>query len=155
MPDEARRRNPDVSYEERDIRALAVTATGLAILFGTLLVVFLLWFLFDFLKKSRPEPDPRAELAPEYTKLRQPLLQASPRNDLASLRAYEDLVLNSYSWADPQKRTVIIPIERAMEEVLKRGIPPAGDASGLALFPPRTGARSTGFDRLPNPRESP
>jgi hypothetical protein len=155
MPDETERRNLEVSYEEHDIRAFAVTGTGLVVLFGTLLTVFVMWFFFDLLKKTRPEPAPRAELAPEYSLLRQPVLQVQPRGDLASLRAYEDRILNGYTWADQQRRTVILPIERAMDEVVKRGIPPAGDVSGLNLFPPRTGTRSTGFDRLPDRREEP
>ncbi len=155
MPDETERRNLDVSYEEHDIRAFAVTGTGLGILFGTLLVVFLMWFFFDLLKNTRPEPAPRAELPAEFSRLRQPLLQAQPRTDLASLKAYEDRILNGYTWADQQKRTVIVPIEKAMDEVVKRGIPPARDTAGLNLFPPRTGTRSTGFDRTPEARDQP
>ncbi len=154
MPDEPERRNPDVGYEEHDIRAVAVTGTGLVILFGTLLVVFAMWFLFDFLKKSRPEPSPRAELAPGYAQLRQPVLQVQPRSDLASLRAYEDRILNGYTWADQAHGKVILPIEKAMDEVVKRGLSPAGNTAGLNLYPPQAGARSTGFDRVPSDAEA-
>jgi len=155
MLDDAERRNPDVSYEKHDIRAFAVSATGIAIWLGTVLIVFLLWFLFDYFKNTRAEPRARAELAPEYADLSQPVLQASPRQDLASLRAYESHVLNGYFWASRQKETVIIPIEQAIDKVVTQGIPASGDASGLHLFPPRAGARSTGFDRIPSERQGP
>jgi len=43
--------------------------------------------------------------------------------DVADLHAREDLLLNYYSWIDPSKGTVRIPIERAMELVAQRGLP--------------------------------
>jgi len=146
MPDSAERNNPDVSYEHSDIRSIAVTGTGIALLLGMLVTVFLLWFLFEYFRGTHPEPAPRPALAPEYSRIQQPLLQASPKMDLQELRARDQRLLNGYAWVDRQKGTVSIPIERAIDKLLKQGLPATGDYSDLKLFPPREGSRDTGFD---------
>lgn len=139
----------DVAFEPRDVSAFGVIATGVGILIGTLVSIFLLYFYFIYLRGTRPEPPPRAELAPEYNSIRQPLLQPSPRSDLKYLREYEDQVLNGYRWVDQGKGVVSIHIERAIELVVERGLPPArGDAASLKLWPPRAGSRQTGFDQV-------
>jgi len=45
--------------------------------------------------------------------------------DLATLHAKEDLLLDHYTWIDESKGTVRIPIERAMELIAQRGLPVA------------------------------
>jgi hypothetical protein len=42
---------------------------------------------------------------------------------LAELRAAEEEILGSYSWAEKEKNVVRIPIERAMELIAERGLP--------------------------------
>jgi hypothetical protein len=54
-----------------------------------------------------------------------PLLQISPRLDLRDFRAQEDNQLNSYGWVDRRAGVVRVPIERAMELVLQKGLPVA------------------------------
>lgn len=146
MPDRTERDNPDVTYEHSDIRSLAVTGTGIALLLGTLVTVFALWFLFEYFRSTHPEPAPRPALAPEYSGIKQPLLQASPKIDLQELRARDQRLLTGYAWVDRQKGSVSIPIDRAIDKLLQQGMPATGDYSDLKLFPPREGSRDTGFD---------
>jgi len=55
-----------------------------------------------------------------------PRLQSDDGNlDTADLHAREDLLLDHYSWIDRSKGTVRIPIERAMELIVQRGLPVA------------------------------
>jgi hypothetical protein len=42
---------------------------------------------------------------------------------LKDFRAREDAILSSYGWADPNAGTVRIPIQRAKELLLERGLP--------------------------------
>jgi hypothetical protein len=58
-----------------------------------------------------------------------PALQLAPRNDLAAFREREDRVLNSYGWIDRTTGVVHIPISRAMELLLQRGLPTNTTAS--------------------------
>jgi hypothetical protein len=49
--------------------------------------------------------------------------QAAPDEAFKQLRATEDAVLNTYGWVDRESGIVHIPIERAMELLLQRGLP--------------------------------
>lgn len=52
-----------------------------------------------------------------------PVLQINPRADMDRFRAEEQAELSSYGWVDKDKGVVRIPIEKAMEKVVKDGIP--------------------------------
>ena len=52
-----------------------------------------------------------------------PQLQVSPPMDLQAFRVREEVELHSYGWVDQTAGVVRIPIERAMELVLKEGLP--------------------------------
>jgi hypothetical protein len=55
--------------------------------------------------------------------------------DVADLHAREDLLLDHYSWVDRKKGVVRIPIERAMELLVKSGLPvaPQGQPQDLMM----------------------
>jgi hypothetical protein len=50
-------------------------------------------------------------------------LQTDPRSDLAALRSYERSELDRLGWADRDRNVVHIPIDRAMQLLVDRGIP--------------------------------
>ena len=52
-----------------------------------------------------------------------PQLQTTPVPDLKTVRDAEDQLLNSYGWGDQQKGVVRIPIARAMDLVVQKGLP--------------------------------
>ena len=52
-----------------------------------------------------------------------PREQVSPRADLQTFRAQEEVELNSYGWIDHKAGVVRIPIERAMDLISQRGLP--------------------------------
>jgi len=55
-----------------------------------------------------------------------PRLQLDDGNqEIADLHAREDLYLEHYTWVDPSHTTVRIPIERAMQLIVERGLPTA------------------------------
>ncbi len=56
----------------------------------------------------------------------QPRLEVKPGANLAELRAAEDADLNSYGWIDRKNGTIRIPIERAMQLLVERGLPEVG-----------------------------
>lgn len=66
-----------------------------------------------------------------------PHLQMNPRDDLLALRAHEAKQLSSYGWLDRTNGVVRIPVERAMELILQRGLPTRGSNT-----PAKTGASS-------------
>jgi hypothetical protein len=52
-----------------------------------------------------------------------PRLQTDPAQDLERLRQAENDALNNYGWVDRSRGIVRVPIDRAMELLLKRGLP--------------------------------
>ena len=52
-----------------------------------------------------------------------PRLQLKPPEDLNNFRAGEETALNNYGWINQTAGVVRIPIERAMDLVLERGLP--------------------------------
>ena len=146
MPDNPERRNSDVAFEHSDIRSVAVVGSGIGVLTGTLLAIGLLYFVFLYFRSTHHDPVPRAELAPEFQRIRQPVLQGSPRLDLQELRKRDNRLLNQYTWVDKQKGIVSLPVDHAIDKLLSQGMPGAGDYTDLKLVPPRSGDRETGFD---------
>jgi len=137
--------NDDVRFEHNDINAVAVVGTGLGVLIATLLTVFVIWFVFAYFRDSHPKQEGRPGLGPVFGRIRQPLLQSSPRADLEALRARDHRLLNEYNWVDRSKGIVSIPINRAIDKLVAEGMPPRRNYSDLKLYPPREGARHTGF----------
>ena len=53
----------------------------------------------------------------------EPRLEEDERAELNDIRVPEEDRLNSYGWADEKAGTVHIPIERAMQLIVQRGLP--------------------------------
>jgi len=74
-----------------------------------------------------------------------PRVQTDDGNqDVVSLHAREDLLLDNYSWADSSQGKVRIPIERAMELLAQRGLPVA---PAVKETPPMTGDSEPKIDQ--------
>ncbi len=78
--------------------------------------------------------------------------------DIADLHAREDLLLDHYSWIDRQQGKVRIPIARAMELIVKYGLPVApqtgtkeplmmGDKAPVVPAPLTDGFARTGYEQ--------
>jgi hypothetical protein len=85
-----------------------------------------MWALFGFLKKeiarSQPPAPPLAG-ARETPLPPEPRLEGPPGPALQALRAKEDAVLATWGWANRAKGTAVIPVDRAIEIVLGKGLP--------------------------------
>lgn len=69
--------------------------------------------------------------APAPTLPPEPRLEQVPGLQLQGLRSQEDQLLNTYGWIDQKAGAVHIPIDRAIELMLQRGLPsrPAGQGN--------------------------
>jgi hypothetical protein len=52
-----------------------------------------------------------------------PRIQPDPRVDLRNYAESQEKLLNTYGWIDRQNGIVRLPIDRAMELLLERGLP--------------------------------
>jgi hypothetical protein len=111
------------SYEhtDADVGLILKWAIGLALV---LVFSFLsVWWLFDFMAKEMPMGRPAWQFAAVRPLPPGPRLQAEPRRDLEHYCAAEENLLNSYGWEDQSVGTVRIPIDRAMDVLIDRGLP--------------------------------
>src|ERR1017187_7787739 len=107
-------------FEESDVNVVAVGKFGIALLLVTLAAMALLFGVFRYFQAGAGGQ----AISVDPTKVfPHPQLQAAPIPDLKAVRAAEEQVLNSYGWVDQQKGIVRIPIARAMELVVKKGLP--------------------------------
>jgi hypothetical protein len=53
----------------------------------------------------------------------QPRIEVEPGQQLLEVHARENHVLTSYAWVDKSQGTVRIPINQAMDELAKKGLP--------------------------------
>ncbi len=100
-------------HEESDLKVKPVAAFGL----GLAIVVALVLIGTTMMLHPVHQPPAAMRVQPPG-----PLLQPHPREDLIKLRADEEAALTTYGWADRQAGVVRIPIERAMELTVQRGL---------------------------------
>jgi len=137
----------DVRFERTDVASKQVVITGFSILGVMWLCAFLLFLYFRYTQTHVPTAETAVPpLVPaEHALPPQPRLQTSPRSDYQNELAFETDQLHRYSWIDRSKGIVGIPIERAMQLIVERGIPPQPAPADLKLYPPQAGTRDTGF----------
>lgn len=150
--------NQDVRFETSDVSSKPVVLSVLALAVFTLVFTFVAHLAFHGLaareKAGSPEASPMARKAkPEPWSLSdfghaaqraasadsklvpEPRLQLDPKMDLTMLRAAEAKTLASLAWVDKDKGVVQVPIERAMQMLLAKGLPARQGAVPFKMQP--------------------
>jgi hypothetical protein len=142
MTNEIKHENPaeKESFEHQDLQASGVLYFLLSLGVATLLAALFLVGVYKFLgkreKANQPAvsplladvPQPVLKTKGDYEEHAEkafpdPRLETDERNQLNKIRGREDGLLNSYGWVDEKAGTVRIPIERAMDLLVQRGLP--------------------------------
>lgn len=144
------------SYEHQDLQPSGILYFLLGLAVVTLLCILGLRGVFAVLDRHEKalEPpvnplitnvpaDPR-HIAPGYPQnaFPNPKLEEDERGQLNGILIDEEKMLYSYGWVDEKAGAVRIPIERAMELTVQRGLPvrPQGAGEGAAsTLTPKTG----------------
>ena len=80
--------------------------------------------------KSNPQME-QQQLQQMVKRFPTPRLQTDDGNmDVAEMHAREDMFLNHYSWVNAQSQVVRIPIARAMQILVQKGLPVEGNQGG-------------------------
>jgi hypothetical protein len=110
-------------YERRDASPASLLKFGAGLL---LILVFSLfgmkWMFFYFAKVQQLGP-PASPFENARVLPPEPRLQVHPKADLEKYRESEIQILTTYGWVDKQNGVVRIPIDRAMDLLLERGLP--------------------------------
>jgi hypothetical protein len=133
-------------YERRDASIPALLQFGFWLAVIIIVVLFAMKWTFSYFAKTQELGPPASPLATENARILppNPRLQAHPRADLENYCQAEQHEINSYGWVDQQDGIARIPVNRAMDIVLERGLPartpskPTGEKSSTA--PPATEA---------------
>lgn len=144
--------NPETHHEETDVSVRALFIFIACFIVFAIITHLVLWGLY----KGFVSVEKRRQLGPVTEMQRpadmavpknQPLLQPFPRQqtdgvqppnrstpvkDLAEMREAEQKALTTYGWVDRQKGIVRVPIDRAMQLTLQRGLPVQGERTPAA-----------------------
>jgi hypothetical protein len=127
-------------YEKRDasIPGLIQFAFWMAVVLLVTLVGMRL--TFDFYKKSQPMGATMSPMVKTTDRMLPPgpRLQPLPHQELQDYCAAQQNEVNSYAWVDQPSGAVRIPVDRAMELILAKGLPArsSSESSGPASFTP-------------------
>ena len=138
------------SYERRDIGVAGVLYFLLALLVAGVCVHFIVTGLFRYLdhryETEQPpvspliknQPADTRHLPPQYNgdydrylkeNFPAPQLEVDEQTELNDVRLREEKTLSTYDWVDKGAGTVHIPIERAMDLLVQRGLPVRNQAA--------------------------
>jgi len=117
---------PDSVQYDRDLNIRGVVWSALALAVGTIAILFVVWWLFLGLGRLEKASDPPAPALREVRERRlppEPRLQADADGDMLKLRATEDQRIARPGWIDRQQGTARIPVDLAIDVLLRRGLP--------------------------------
>lgn len=141
---------PDAKYEHTDIDADVGYRFALWLAVAMVLSFGIVYGTFVVFERQAAAADAAAQRFPLARDLERPrptpALQTEPFRDISSLRQAEAERLNSYGWVDKDAGVARIPIDRAMEMMLQRGLPVRPDPPADASLAPQdsSSGRTTG-----------
>lgn len=137
--------NGNGGFEHQDLQASGILYFLLSLAVVTVICMFGLRGLYSILdarERSTQEPvNPLVKKVPEDTRhitpgypqtsFPTPRLEEDERGQLNGITTGEDNLLYTYGWVDEKSGTVRIPIDRAMDLLVQRGLPviPQGAAT--------------------------
>ena len=142
-------------HERRDVDVPALFMIAFFLLLLCLAIFIVVTLMMHYFKVHEPAVTAGQANIP-VTRTRafpQPRLLIKPGASLAELRAAEESDLNSYGWVDRTSGVARIPIDRAMQLLLERGLPDVGAGqTPLSLMQARP-SETASPPRLQTPNE--
>jgi hypothetical protein len=115
-------------HETSDVSIGAIVKFGVALAVGAAVISGAMWGLFRYFEarqEKREEPVPPMVAANLKRTPREPRLEPDSLAPLRAARAREEALLSSYGWVDRGAGVARIPIDRAMDLLVERGLPPS------------------------------
>jgi hypothetical protein len=123
-------------FERQDLTAQSIFAFLISLVVGGVLVYLVVLGLYKFMdarqRARHPQQSPLVQrvdtntriVSPdEIKKFPEPRLERNERIEINDFRLKEEQTLNSYGWVDEKSGVARIPIDRAMQLVVQRGLP--------------------------------
>jgi hypothetical protein len=111
-------------HERRDVNLRVILITLFIMGVTAIVIHAALWYLMRAYAANPAEAAERAAADARGSQIPpEPRLQISPPSDLAGVRREETAALSSWGWADKAHGFAHIPIDRAMDLLVQRGLP--------------------------------
>jgi hypothetical protein len=126
---------PTVGFERTDVDAWAIGKFGIALVLICVASIGMLLMLFHYFIAREGPPPPKAYSDLAGAGVRRapaPQLEETPVIDLQRERAAEDQILNSYGWVDKQQGIVRIPVDRAIDLLVQKGLPSRSETPAVS-----------------------
>lgn len=132
--EEERRRHADddaeiaakraIGHEIEDARVRPIVmVTLISTIAVAIAIVAIGGLVFFFVERAAVQGQPATGLAVPSPQPPEPRLQVNPPADWQALQATEQALLDGYGWTDQAAGRARIPIDRAMQLVIERGLP--------------------------------
>jgi hypothetical protein len=119
--------SPSSNHEPRDVDVISLAlVAGLFLICGLVVFLACAGLVHVLNEKDKARQTQLVSARQSRAEFPEPRLQATPGADLKTLRAEEERELSSYGWVDRSAGVVRIPIDRAMELIMQRGLPEVG-----------------------------
>jgi hypothetical protein len=141
-------------HERKDVDVPSLLTIAVLLFFSCVVIFLVVWGMMHYFKLHEPARTAGQANLPvtsseEFPK---PRLEVKGSVDLAKFRAAEEADLDSYGWIDRNSGTVHIPIDRAMQLLLQRGLPDVGAGqTPLSLMQARPAENATPPQLLKSP----
>lgn len=128
---------PDAQHEHTDIEPSVLTKFAIWLAISVVISAGIVYGTFWFFE-GQEEALNRAEqtyplAAGQVKEPPTPRLQTQPFKDVYLLRQAEQAKLTTYGWIDKSSGVVRLPIDRAMELTLQRGLPTRPDSNASTV----------------------
>lgn len=110
-------------YEKSDATARPLLTYGAILSVIIIAVALLMWATFRIFAVEQSLGSPATPFALGRLLPPEPRLQPDPRIDLNRLRKQEDAAVSSYGWVNPTDGVIRIPVDRAMDRLIEKGLP--------------------------------
>ena len=119
---------PSPGYERKDADVFSLFLIVFFLFVSCVVIFFVVAGMMRYFKMHEPAKTAGQANIPATSveEFPQPRLEVKPGSGLAELHAAEESDLNSYGWVDRESGAVRIPISRAMELLVQRGLPEVG-----------------------------
>ena len=138
----------ELGYERRDANVKALIQFGFWMAMVILATLVAMRFTLKYFVREMPLGPNAAPFVSGRELPPSPRLQVQPHMELEDYCSEQQREVTTYGWIDQRTGAVRIPIDRAMDTILQRGLPsrPAGQVPQGAAAPPIPEARVSGAE---------
>ncbi len=121
-------KKPYHDHERTDADVISLAMVVLFLALSCVAIFIAVTLMMNYFKRNEPAVTAGLPNIPITTtrNFTGPKLEVNVAADLAGLREAERLNLNTYGWVDRTAGVVRVPIDRAMQLLLERGLPDVG-----------------------------